>query len=141
MMSEQPYSNQIVEADFANFVSFLTSDPWFYWLWTLQQAFLCPELVLLTRRGEVWLKGSPGEAISRLDEIVMWMELLTSFLQDSKYNFSLHGSHIIQDAYERSGLLGSLVGSLMVLLSLPTIVRRNLTWIGSTGLCKFSIYV
>jgi hypothetical protein len=117
IMSEEPYSSRSVERDFANFLNFLTDDPWFTSLWTLQEAFLCPEVIFLARNGQVWLKGNPGEAIPRLKEILMWIEFLTSIMQDSRRNFNLHSSPEIQSALERSGLIGLLMGSPMVLLS------------------------
>lgn len=117
IMSQQPYSSQTVEADFASFLKFLTDDPWWTSLWTLQEAFLCPECIFLARNGEFWLKGNPGEEIPRLKEILMWFEFLTNFLQDSRLNLNLHRSPQIHGALEKSGLVGLLIGSPMVLLS------------------------
>ena len=98
IMVEQPYRDHTVGANFVNFLNFLTDDPWWTSLWTLQEAFLCPEYIFLARNGEVWLKGNPGEEIPRLKEILMWIEFVTSFLQDSWLSLDLHRSPLVQDA-------------------------------------------
>jgi len=82
----------------------LTSDPWFSSLWTLQEAYLRPEMLLLNRNGELWPSVSPSTP--------MWLKELTTFCEGLHYilkralcrQFNLLQE--IQARLQRTGLLG-----------------------------------
>lgn len=95
-------------------INFLFRDPWFSSLWTLQEAFLCQETILLSRNAEPWPPVTPQQEVARLRDLAMWVDLALN-LTDRAYN--LHNSSKLHISFERSGLMGLILKSPIVLLT------------------------
>ncbi|KIW63849.1 hypothetical protein PV04_08821 [Phialophora macrospora] len=61
---------QTIEAYMCGYVDSLTSDPWFSSLWTLQEAFLCQQMVFLARNAAPWMRTTPAGPFVNLHHLL-----------------------------------------------------------------------
>lgn len=101
----------------ADFFSFLTRDPWFSSLWTLQEAFLCPEAIFITRKARLWSPVEGKEEMLRLKDIVGMIDMLHGGLYYDDRDQLIHHIPGFLTILERSGLLGLLIQIPIILLS------------------------
>ena len=89
-MNEQTYTARAMEADFCQLPNLSHRQPLVHIAMGNARGFLCPETNFLARNGEDRLRGNPGEENPSPREFLMWIPLLTSFLQDVRVDFNLH---------------------------------------------------
>ncbi|KAI1735502.1 hypothetical protein F4680DRAFT_435469 [Xylaria scruposa] len=100
---------------FAETVDFITKDPWFSSLWTLQEAFLRQDAILLTRDAYPWHDLESQETPVRLKDLVGIFETIHSVHLDPSYSWGVGKQFDINGSLERSGIIG-------LLLQVPTVL-------------------
>lgn len=100
----------------ATFVDYLLTDPWFTSLWTLQEAYLCPEAFIMTKdvKNSLWSDRAPDGARPAMDlKTLLDVFQMTWLYTGSKLrdeftlapNWNQHALGQIRQSIERSGLL------------------------------------
>lgn len=97
------------------FIQYLASDPWFTSLWTLQEAFLCPEAMIMTKDARESLRmwnDHPSEARLNVQQIVMLFQFtFTSTVTETRGdhteapNWTQSSRERIKQTIEETGLL------------------------------------
>lgn len=98
------------------FVDYLLTDPWFTSLWTLQEAYLCPEAFIMTKdvKNSLWNDRAPDGARPAMDLKTLldvlqmtWAytgaKLTDAFIVNPSWNETALGK--IRKSIEKSGLL------------------------------------
>ena len=93
-------------------------DPWFTSLWTLQEAFLRQDALLLTQEGKPWPNGELSYLVSLKD----LMGLLEPLANDARYNehqnaMEPDACREMAESLDRSGLISLTVNNPIALLS------------------------
>ncbi|KAF2249629.1 hypothetical protein BU26DRAFT_550026 [Trematosphaeria pertusa] len=134
LLTEGDWGTQFTEAQQSGLdlalksFEFVTSDPWFSSLWTLQEAYLRPELLLVDRNGELWPSVSPS--------VPFWLKELTTFCQGF-YGIITRALcrqpkalQEVQNRLRRTGLLGLYYGfpvELLMAAHFRTVSPKRLT--------------
>jgi hypothetical protein len=82
-------STQSIEAHICEYVNSLTSDPWFSSLWTLQEAFLCQQMVFLARNAAPWMRTTPAGPFVNLHHLLRALQAI-----DPRRNVPARGTQV-----------------------------------------------
>ncbi|KAK1958545.1 hypothetical protein LY78DRAFT_376285 [Colletotrichum sublineola] len=92
----------------------LSQDPWFSSLWTLQEAYLCPRAVFITRDGELLSQDdsiTPPEDTLLLSDFIDFCSLHWDNIIDREHSHQTPGpddeyAQRLKDSLQRSGMIG-----------------------------------